>query len=525
MKKTLLLLFAAVAPVAAHGQGAYGTVPQFPMFGISRIHQLSTFETNIATARSAAMGGAFTSLGADLSSMSINPAGLGMYRGSDLGFTIGPVITDRKNSMPGEGTKSGSKTSFAINNFGMAFNIFDGSTSLTSLTVGLGYSRLADYNFRSRMEIANGYHSVLEMFDWQTADGSVDAGTADSWGAFLSWDVGMLDDRYDPYFGAVLSDQASIFKRMNTISRGSAGEYSLAVGWNLRNQFYLGLSIGILDIYQNRETTYSEDYTNNVGVDDPLNYMDYTQKVKTRGSGVNLKLGLVYRPVEELRIGLAYHTPTISNINNITYHQLEAGYPDEALISFSDPQEEYEEDFYTPSRILTGISYTFANRGVVALDYEHTFYNGMGLLSNSDLYSTSDRNYFRDRVKEYFNGANTLRFGAEVMATDLFMLRAGASYTNGGVKKKWQEDALEIDLPVIYERMSVGLGFGVRIGANSTLDLAYLFSDSKMTSHDPFFYYVDGTPEGDIFAGENHDDRISTKQQRHNIMLGMSFRF
>ncbi|MDE5662392.1 MAG: UPF0164 family protein [Muribaculaceae bacterium] len=40
------------------------------------------------SARFVGMGGAFTSLGGDISCMTQNPAGLGLYRSSDLGLTF-----------------------------------------------------------------------------------------------------------------------------------------------------------------------------------------------------------------------------------------------------------------------------------------------------------------------------------------------------------------------------------------------------------------------------------------------------
>lgn len=65
---------------------------------------LSQYNYSFSTARSAALGGAFTSLGADLSSMSINPAGLGMYMSSDFG--ISPSLTWNNMQSTYLGTKA-----------------------------------------------------------------------------------------------------------------------------------------------------------------------------------------------------------------------------------------------------------------------------------------------------------------------------------------------------------------------------------------------------------------------------------
>ena len=87
---------------------------------------LSQYNYSFSTARSAALGGAFTSLGADLSSMSINPAGLGMYMSSDFG--ISPSLTWNNMQSTYLGTKSDySRTRFTLGNLGMAFNLYQGS--------------------------------------------------------------------------------------------------------------------------------------------------------------------------------------------------------------------------------------------------------------------------------------------------------------------------------------------------------------------------------------------------------------
>lgn len=54
--------------------------------GYDDILRFSRFTTT-GTARSAAMGGAFGALGGDLSTLSTNPAGIGVFRKSEAAFT------------------------------------------------------------------------------------------------------------------------------------------------------------------------------------------------------------------------------------------------------------------------------------------------------------------------------------------------------------------------------------------------------------------------------------------------------
>ena len=91
----------------------------------------------LGTARSMALGGAFTSLGADLASMSINPAGLGMYRRNE--FSLTPLLSVAHGQTQGAPSWVGNnKTRFAFANVGVALNVFESPASpLTSLTLGI----------------------------------------------------------------------------------------------------------------------------------------------------------------------------------------------------------------------------------------------------------------------------------------------------------------------------------------------------------------------------------------------------
>ena len=48
------------------------------------------------TARFMSMGGAFTALGGDLSTLNQNPAGIGIYRSSEVGLTLDRIYSVRK---------------------------------------------------------------------------------------------------------------------------------------------------------------------------------------------------------------------------------------------------------------------------------------------------------------------------------------------------------------------------------------------------------------------------------------------
>lgn len=511
-------------------------------FKITDMYQLSRFDTGLGTARSAAMAGAFASLGADLSSMSVNPAGLGMYRTSEFGITAGPMITGMKNSVPGAFSTYASRTSFGVNNVAVAFNIFESAGRLTSFTMGFGYNKLADFNHRSRVDYAASNSTILDMFAPIATNYAADVGHdvldrdvpfdlrdsrsafLDEWGAVLAYQAGLLRRDGDIYTIPGVTAEASIGQYLETVSRGSVGEYTFAGGWNFSNKFYVGFSFGFLEYYRNRDVTFREEYSDNTPLppNDPVERMTYTQNIRTTGEGYNLKLGMIYRPVEELRIGLAVHSPTVVRLNTRYDSRMSATFDGGGTRTAQSPigRTGFNEKFYTPTRILAGVSYTFANRGVLALDYEYTWYDGMRVWS--DLYDEDGekiKEQIKNDVKKDFTGAHTVRLGGEIMAADDLSVRLGASYVHDGLADAVRNGDRWFDVPLEKSSVTVSAGLGYRFTRQVSLDLAYAYSATAYTIYD-IYYFEPG--DGTLIT---MSDPVKMTRNRHNVMLSFNYKF
>lgn len=75
------------------------------------------------TARTSATGGAFGAVGADLGSVSINPAGLGLFRSIDVSFTPGLQLAFN-NSKFNNNITTGSRTGLYVGQAGIAWTVF-----------------------------------------------------------------------------------------------------------------------------------------------------------------------------------------------------------------------------------------------------------------------------------------------------------------------------------------------------------------------------------------------------------------
>ena len=277
--------------------------------------------------------------------MSINPAGLGMYRHGDISITPMMSFARSKGNAPEYGRNS--RDRFSMANIGVVINAYEGSRSLISLNVGFGYNRIADFNYdygfsaaepgrdhRRRLcpsaevgrRLENKFYTNGGSGDW------VWPNDPQYWNAMLAY-RGFLIDQTDPddprtWKPTWVGNNAGVDHYTMLRSKGSIGEYVLSVGANINNKIYIGASLGIQSVYQRKYIDYVEEYFydapsqntpdfGNSGLDYQLLRWKLNQSVIVDGTGVNFKAGIVYRPTANLRLGAAIHTrPTIRSTGN-----------------------------------------------------------------------------------------------------------------------------------------------------------------------------------------------------------------
>lgn len=508
-------------------------------FLVTDMVQYGQTSYNYGTARTAAMAGAFTSLGADLSSMSINPAGLGMYRTSEAGVTFGMNFNSSQFATPyGDRTRN----RFAMNNIGAAINLYVSSGALTSFTFGCGYNKLADYNYRLSARTPNSQASIADMFEQQlygTSSGILGQDAywntdAYLWGAVLAYKNYLIDPgaKDGEYITSSIAPDASVEHLSQVDSRGHMGEFNLSGGFNIRNNLYLGFSLGIVELQHDKRVFYGESYTNNglrldadgnvIGLtenrpsDVPLIYTDYIQHVVADGSGINFKVGAIVRPVTGLRLGVAFHTPTIMTIDRSYEGMMYVkGFdiPNDKYVE-SDENVQYTNEmkskcsFTTPARLLFGASYTFGQIAILSVDYERAWYNGMRLDGSA---GRTAKELYKQVVQHSFKGTNTLRAGLEVRPLPMVALRAGYSFYGSMLK---DQEAI-FDNPIESSTSSASAGIGFDFGRCS-LDMTYVYQNTKLSTYD-LFYYQNASGSFTSQSGE-----LTGKVNRHQAILSFS---
>lgn len=521
------------------------------------------------TSRVMGMGGAFTSLGADLTSMSLNPAGLGMYRRNEVSLT--PMVSVNSTDTPGTGSWMGNnRTRFSLANVGAALNVYESSSrALTSMTLGFGMNRIADFNQRYSFGTTDLYNparpnelmpSIADIFKQQLndfglnpyADGkpngsiNIDNFNPRLWPAILGYEGYMVGnygtaDRPD-WDVERIGRNASIDRGVDVLGSGSINEFDISLGANFNNIVYVGATLGIQSVYQKIGITYSENYLYEGGLakndmdqtlPEQLTGMNLYQASTLSGSGVNFKLGVIVRPVAGLRLGAAFHTPTYYSLARKYYVSLDSEIRDNQSGDFATGggyataynERENSWDLASPTRLMFGASYTFGSFAIVSVDYQRDWYNGIRV-KNTPEGSYVPESY-KAEFKQNFQATNTLRAGLEVRPLPILALRLGGGYTDSMLKDRnvyvnsgAYNDPTSGSMPTTYESYYISAGVGVSLSRTATLDFSYQNLTEKRTDYQLFDSFPEGGGEFLTYSGV-----YNTSLTRHFIAMTLSFRF
>jgi hypothetical protein len=401
------------------------------------------------TARSNALGGAMGTLGGDLSSNHINPAGLGFYKSSELLFT--PTFISNNNNFNYLG--HGSSTSNTIANFGTVGFVFaDGKrkNNWTSSAFSITFNQIADYNNHVSFAGRNNFSSFSEKYLEELVNDRADTTSALNnyiFGSSLAFRTYLVDTTAGPN-GAVTGYQSlvpistGVNQMYDATTSGSYNELAFGWGGNVEDKLYMGASFIMPMINYNRSTTYSEvDATGN-----PNNQFGgfvFNENFSSRGWGIGAKFGIIYKPEAFLRLGFALHTPQLITFRDkistdmTTNTESYAGTQSASSAELNDGYPGLREyTIATPTKATFSGSYFFAQPnkptqplGFISADVEWVNYTGSRFYANTyDKASTDYYNALNATVKSIYKNNLNIKIGSELKLNGNWMLRAGTAY-------------------------------------------------------------------------------------------------
>ena len=422
------------------------------------------FSTNnfLGTAWFVAVGGAFSSVGADFSNLSYNPAGIGMYRNSSVMLTPGFNINNAKSAYRGS-ESTANQNKFLIPNMGAIFATTKTGGSIQSAAFGIGVNRMADYNRRQSFSgfnndpgnsITNAWVNDANL-NSDFFPGSVDVFFDDfPTNALNAYDAYLLNIDFDNNtWSSPVGDE--ITQRRSISSLGGKQEVALSGGANYLDKLYFGATIGIPILRYESTTRFIEEDRD--GVNPDFDDLELVETYEARGAGVNFKAGLIYRISSKFRIGGAFHSPERLSLTEKFSNQTSANvynFEDDFFGSFQSDLSQGEFDFTlrTPWRANVGVSYFLNQSGFLSVDYEVVDYSSIRYDFGFNFEDFADG--INDGIRNNYKIAHNVRVGLEGVI-DNFRLRAGYNYIGSPLKRELQDDTHN------YAHHRISGGFGV----------------------------------------------------------------
>lgn len=504
------------------------------MFGTLPMAAQETYENaNIATqdlngtARYVGMGGAMDALGADISTIGTNPAGIGLFRKSQVNASFGFVSqSDVSNS------SFVNKTNMSFDQVGIVLTTRTNSRSYLNVAFNYHKSRNFDQILEASGRLQNasqnklsyikGYNGLFELKTNNNGMLVADEGTF-SQVDYLHYNTVLPDGDELTYINCDQYD-------MNRSSNGYIGEYDFNISGNINNRVYLGFTFGIHDVHYNSYVDYLESAAGGFS----SNLVD---ERRITGTGFDFKAGIIVRPVEEssFRFGLSVASPIFYDLESANSTSLMTNDGNRTSIS-----EVYEFRMNTPWKFGVSLGHTIDNMLAIGAGYEYADYatidnrykdggyydewDGWHDTSSSDHVMNAD-------TKANLKGVHTFKVGAELKPDANMAIRLGYNYVSAAYKTDaYRDQSLNTD-GVYYSSTTdytnwkdthrITCGFGYQIN-KFNIDLAYQFSSTN-GEHYPFMSYYAGANEP--AENDNIADMTKVSNKRHQLLLTLGYRF
>lgn len=425
MKKVLLILFLA-----------YSLSPIAYSQDVQRFAERST----IGTARYVGMGGAMTAIGGDPSAAMVNPAGLGLYRRSEISVSIDETID---NTQQVDSKDTYQRTRFAAPHISAiwAWGNSQKQRGLVYNNFMFSLNRLANFNrdivvkgagmgmVPTICNITNDEGGVSEEFLVNKPWDDVEIG----WLSILGYEAYLIDpDGKNRWKPAVDFTDGSL----SISETGTSDQYTLSWAGNISNQWYIGVGVNIPTINYTKHTSLREENKQN------SSSAELKSMFHVSGVGVSGSFGLIYRPIQALRIGASMQTPTILSLSRQSTGDMYSTIAGQKYEVLTPESGVMDIDIASPLRTSVSVAGQLGKIGLIAVQYDYAHSNEM-------------------------EDIHTLRMGAEAQVTRGLFLNAGYVYESSFMKEdpKWLLGYNEIRTDMDYrytaatQYASAGIGY------------------------------------------------------------------
>jgi len=467
-------------------------------FAQSEIDALRYSTTTMGgTARSLSMGGAFGSLGGDFSSIGINPAGLGLYKKSEFTITPSFYVGSTKSKYNGF-SSSDSEYNFNLSNVGFVLNTKTNNSLVKNFQFSFGLIRTNNFNNRVLIEGVNSKNSIMSAYaddaigiDPESLNnGDYPFDLSQAWWTYM---INPKPDCNDFCYSDTVPAGTPLLQSKEINTWGSMNEYTFGLSASFGDRVYLGTTVGFPRIRYFEESYYTE-VNRNLNTTD-FRELNIYEELVTKGTGVNVKLGMILRVTNFIRIGGAFHSPTwFNNMNDSWFNSHATEFVGNSFYENS-PYGNFNYELQTPWKAMGSASVVLWRTALLSLDYEYIDYTTAKLKSREYRFTDENRN-----IREVYTQTHNVKLGSEVRL-GLFAIRAGFGYNMSPYADEINDG----------EKLSYSAGFGFR-EKNFFVDMGYVRTSSKQD------YYLYGTQNVQVNPSEN-------SYYTNNLLLTLGFRY
>ena len=454
-----------------------------------------SFYPQSGTARNMAVGGVMGSLGGDINATFVNPAGLGFYKTNEFVITPGFFLNNNKATFREKDSKN-SKTNFGFGTSGWVFGHSNGNKSKNSSAFSLAITQTANFNNEVHYKGLNNYSSFSEQFAEEfaksglTLDQALSPNTPypyTSGPALYTYLIdtvtinGIKQVKGAPEY--ILDAGQALQQEMTKKTKGAINEVSIGFAHNSKDKWFIGAAIGVPLVSYTSNTVFKESDTSN-NTSNYFKAFEYTDDFKTTGIGFNAKIGIIYRPKDYIRLGLAIHTPTWMFLTDS--HTVDLTTEVENPVDKFSVSSKYftngkagEAKYIqsTPFKAIISASYVFREvkdvtrqKGFISADIEYVQHRGSRFSGDNATVTKEEKTYYKalnNAVKSNYKGNFNFRVGGE-LKFKIIMARLGFAYYSNPYKDK--------ELKANRMLLSGGLGYRNK---GFFVDLTYVHTISK----------------------------------------------
>lgn len=396
------------------------------------------------TARSVSMGGAFGALGGDAGGVSVNPAGIGVYKSHELVGTLNFTNTSTEANLGGLKADN-SKFKFSFDNFAFVGVVPINSDDVPLINFGFAYNKLKSFDrkvtVRGENQALSLMHNIVDRANYWVDLGNkatdVESNNAYSsgmdWLAILGYDAALIEykDATKKSFTPAIDEGVKVNNEYRMREKGEVSSYDFNAGTTISDIISIGATVSVTDI----DYYLGSDYTETILDGSNDNYL-LGNELKTDGYGWQLKAGVILKPVKEFRIGVAYHSPTWYNMTDsyygVAYNSWDANNRD-----YYTPDVTLDYKLRTPDKWVFSLAGIIGQTAIISADYELVGYNKMKLDGRYD----RDYDFYAENeyISNDFKNSSVFRVGAEIRFTPQFSGRLGYMWQESPIEDKLRD--------------------------------------------------------------------------------------